>query len=72
MYVMLGQLCLVYGAFVLLLILIPNGLEGRACFIFCGGIIFVTGLILRQLGRRDRRMQSALSQSQEVQVVCNP
>ena len=52
MYVMLGQLCLVYGAFVLLLIVIPNPLEGRACFLFCGGIIFTAGLILRRLGQR--------------------
>jgi hypothetical protein len=72
MYVMLGQLCLVYGAFVLLLVLIPNGLEGRACFIFCGGIIFIAGLILRRLGRRDHRLSLVLSQPQEVQVVCNP
>jgi SSS family solute:Na+ symporter len=53
MYRMIGTLCEVYGAFVLLLTAIPNSLRGRACFIFCGGVIFGMGFILRTLGRRS-------------------
>jgi hypothetical protein len=54
-YVMLGQLCLVYGSFVSLLILMPNRTEGRGCFLFCGGIICAAGLILRHLRHSHRR-----------------
>ncbi len=46
MYHLLGMLCLVYGAFVLSLCLIRNSLEGRLCFIFCGGVIFGVGMLL--------------------------
>jgi Na+/proline symporter len=53
MYRMIGNLCLVYGAFVLVLVAIPNSIRGRLCFIFCGGVIFGMGLILTGLGRRD-------------------
>ncbi|MFC1765660.1 transporter [Planctomycetota bacterium] len=45
---MLGILCFVYGGFVLLLVLIPNPLLGRAAFLFCGGVIAgVGGLLYR-------------------------
>jgi Na+/proline symporter len=46
-YQLLGALCLVYGIFILLLTLIPNPLTGRLCFLFCGGMIFAAGAILR-------------------------
>lgn len=43
----LGLLCLAYGGFVLLLILIPNPLLGRLCFFFTGLVIAGIGLLLR-------------------------
>jgi solute:Na+ symporter, SSS family len=46
LYRLMGLLCIVYGAFILLLILIPNNLIGRLCFVFCGGAIEIMGLIL--------------------------
>jgi|GEM_PF-114867 len=52
LYRLLGVLCLVYGTFVLLLTLIPNSLIGRLCFVFCGGSIFLAGLILYLISRR--------------------
>ncbi|MGC3990349.1 MAG: hypothetical protein QM796_11845 [Chthoniobacteraceae bacterium] len=52
LYRLLGVLCLVYGAFVLLLTLIPNSIIGRLCFVFCGGSIFIAGLILYLISRR--------------------
>jgi SSS family solute:Na+ symporter len=55
LYRMIGMLCLVYGSFVLLLILIPNSTRGRLCFLFCGGFIFLTGLVLFGLSRRKGR-----------------
>ncbi|HVM61330.1 MAG TPA: transporter [Verrucomicrobiae bacterium] len=54
-YRLLGGLCMVYGAFILLLILIPNSLRGRMCFVFCGGTIFGVGAILYGISRRRQR-----------------
>jgi Na+/proline symporter len=51
-YRLLGLLCLVYGAFVLLLTLIPNSPGGRLCFVFCGGLIFGLGGVLYLISRR--------------------
>jgi Na+/proline symporter len=53
-YLLLGMLCLVFGAFILLMIFIPNALNGRIAFIFCGGTIFLMGAILHTVGRRKR------------------
>jgi SSS family solute:Na+ symporter len=58
-YRMLGALCLIYGAFVLLLVLIPNHLTGRLCFVFCGGTIFGMGAILTFIARRAERRLAA-------------
>jgi Na+/proline symporter len=51
-YKLLGGLCLVYGAFVLLLTFIPNRFNGRLCFLFCGGVIFTIGAILFSISKR--------------------
>jgi Na+/proline symporter len=42
----IGKLCLIYGGFVALLMLIPNSLQGRLCFLGCGGVLIGTGLYL--------------------------
>lgn len=49
-YKLLGALCLVYGGFILVLTFIPNSLLGRACFLFCGGVMFGVGAVLRRIG----------------------
>jgi solute:Na+ symporter, SSS family len=51
-YKLLGSLCLVYGAFILLLMLIPNRPTGRLAFLFCGGVIFTAGAILFTKSKR--------------------
>lgn len=48
----LGRLCFVYGAFVLLLTLIPNEAFGRFGFVLVGGIIGIVGVLLLRAGRR--------------------
>ncbi|MBL9189829.1 MAG: hypothetical protein JNK23_20275 [Opitutaceae bacterium] len=58
-YRMLGALCMVYGAFVLLLMLIPNGLVGRLCFLFVGGVIGGSGAVLYLIANK-KRAQAAL------------
>ncbi|HEX3357501.1 MAG TPA: hypothetical protein VHS31_11065, partial [Tepidisphaeraceae bacterium] len=52
LYRLMGLLCLIYGAFILLLILIPNSTRGRACFVGCGGAIFTIGAILYWRSRK--------------------
>lgn len=49
----IGTLCLIYGGFVALLALIPNPPRGRLCFLACGGVMLLSGLLLsRRYGRR--------------------
>jgi Na+/proline symporter len=58
-YRLLGALCIVYGAFVLLLVLIPNDLIGRSCFLFVGAVISGAGWVLHRVARRKARVQHA-------------
>jgi len=48
----IGMLCIIFGSFVLLLIAIPNPLEKRFAFVFCGGIVFLVGWLLRRVSKR--------------------
>lgn len=52
LYSLIGRLCLVYGGFVLLLLLIPNPPIGRLCFLFCALLIAGTGAVLHAISRR--------------------
>jgi solute:Na+ symporter, SSS family len=45
-YRLIGGLCLVYGSFVLLLLLIPNPLTGRLAILFVGATITLVGGVL--------------------------
>jgi SSS family solute:Na+ symporter len=49
---------MVYGGFILLLVLIPNPLAGRLCFVFCGGAMFAAGALLYRSGQRAERAAS--------------
>lgn len=49
---MLGRLCFVYGAFVVLLTLIPNEAFGRLGFVIVGGILSIVGVLLLRASRR--------------------
>ena len=64
LYRLLGWLCVVYGVFIVALILIPNPWRGRLCFIFCGGTILLVGVLLVQSSIRrtaQHRSDSATS-----------
>jgi Na+/proline symporter len=54
-YKMLGGLCLVYGAFILLLMVIPNRFNGRLAFLFCGGVMFGVGAVLWVVAKRKAK-----------------
>jgi Na+/proline symporter len=58
-YRLLGALCMVYGAFILLLMLIPNPFIGRLCFLFVGGIIGIVGAVLYAVANRKRARKAA-------------
>ncbi len=51
-YGVLSTLCKIYGAVVLLLLLIPNEIEARACILFCGGLVLAIGFVLSAVARR--------------------
>jgi Na+/proline symporter len=53
-YRMLGMLCQVYGGFILLLMFIPNGIVGRLCFLFVGGVMGGAGVVLSVIANRKR------------------
>ncbi len=47
----IGRLCLAYGGFILLLVLIPNDLTGRLAIAFCAGFVALVGYGLIRAGR---------------------
>jgi SSS family solute:Na+ symporter len=69
-YKLLGCLCLVYGAFILLLVLIPNRFTGRLAFLFCGGVMFSVGAILfTKSKRRGEQPTHALSATAKADIA---
>jgi Na+/proline symporter len=58
----LGILCLIYGSFVLLGVLIPqetNPIAGRLAFLFCGGLIAGIGLLLYRASKKQSVAEDA-------------
>lgn len=53
-YNVLGTLCLIYGGFVILLMLVPNAMKDRLLILLVGGIIALTGLVLRGIAKKIR------------------
>lgn len=51
-----GRLCLIYGGFIMLLVVIPNTPGGRFCYFACGGVILLTGTLLVRSHRRHQRI----------------
>lgn len=49
---LIGKLCIAYGAFVTVLMLIPNPLLGRLSFLVCGGIVLLIGIGLLRKSHR--------------------
>ena len=51
----IGTLCMIFGAFVLLLMLVPNDGMKRLAFLFSGGCIFGVGWLLRRISQRHQQ-----------------
>ena len=63
-YHVLGQLCLIYGGFVMLLNFIPNTWESRIYISLCGSLILIVGMILKgQALRIKKRIRTNLRYS---------
>ena len=54
----LGILCLIYGGFVLLMVLVPNNLTGRLAFLFCGGLIAGIGWLLFRASKKADKVDA--------------
>jgi Na+/proline symporter len=50
----IGMLCMIFGGFVILLMLVPNEGMKRLAFLFSGGCIFGVGWLLRRVSRRHQ------------------
>jgi hypothetical protein len=50
----IGVLCMIFGAFVLLLMLVPNDGLKRLGFLFSGGIVLGVGWLLRRVAKRHQ------------------
>jgi SSS family solute:Na+ symporter len=48
----IGRLCVIYGAFITLLVLIPNSMTGRLCYLGCGGAMLGLGMIIARCYRK--------------------
>jgi SSS family solute:Na+ symporter len=62
-YKLLGSLCMVYGGFILLLMAIPNNLDGRLAFLFCGGVMVGVGFWLFSISKRRAKQEASLTRS---------
>lgn len=58
---LMGGVAMSFGTFILLLTLIPNSLSGRIAFIFCGGLVFGIGVLLRKTSKRQRSATADLA-----------
>jgi hypothetical protein len=61
----MGLLCLIYGGFITLLAAIPNPPRGRISFLFCGGVMFGVGALLRRAAK-----PRATVPLQEAAAIC--
>lgn len=55
-----GRLCFVYGGFISLLVVVPNSLPGRLCYLGCGGVMAFVGALLVRSYRRHATAPSGL------------
>jgi SSS family transporter len=62
-YRVLGLLCIIYGFFTLLFMLIPNDFSGRLCFAFCAAIPLVIGFLLRRKASNINKVKEAAAYS---------
>jgi len=50
----IGRLCVIFGAFILLMMLVPNEFAKRLGFLFSGGSFLTVGFLLRKVSRRHQ------------------
>jgi Na+/proline symporter len=62
----IGVLCMIFGGFVLLLLLVPNDGVKRLGFLFSGGIVFGVGFLLRKVSRRRQEPTGDVSGVEKI------
>jgi solute:Na+ symporter, SSS family len=66
-YRVLGLMCLIYGAFMFLLVLVPNSPGGRFAMFCCAGSIFSVGALLKWQARK-LKAQAAVAPKALIQT----
>jgi solute:Na+ symporter, SSS family len=49
--VAISRMCMIYGAFILLSVFIPNSMTGRLCYLACGGVMLALGALIARVYR---------------------
>jgi Na+/proline symporter len=62
----IGGLCLIFGTFVLLMMLVPNEFAKRLGFLFCGGCFLIVGWTLRRVARQHQEPPPAAGPQKPV------
>ncbi len=69
LYRLMGLLCIVFGGFITLLVVIPNAMMGRLCFVFCGGTLLGAGVILYSLAMKKVASLRAMERSERLAIA---
>ena len=64
----MGMLCLIYGGFITLLVLIPNDWSKRWAFLFCGLVMFGIGWMLHRASKATYSRAEAAVRSMDAPV----
>jgi Na+/proline symporter len=59
----MGLLCMIYGGFITLLVLIPNAWSKRWAFVFCGAVMFGIGALLNRASRFRKSRAEAIQRT---------
>ena len=62
----IGWLCVIFGSFVLLMMLVPNEGTKRLAFLFSGGCIFGVGWLLQRVSKRKEDPAASTNKSNEA------
>lgn len=63
----IGGLCLIFGTFVLLMMLVPNPFDKRLGFLFSGSCFFVVGWLLRRVATRRSDTEASSRKSDDTE-----
>ena len=68
----IGGLCLIFGTFVLLMMLVPNPFDKRLGFLFSGSCFLVVGWLLRRVAARNSHGPASSEKSEDTESAVSP